>query len=70
MKKIELNAAAINDWKKYHWNLYASTHAPDKKLLRLWINWNGWFRVVHGDEILYEGTQLTHAIAAWCSVTK
>lgn len=68
-KKIELDAQELSDWMCNHWNLYSSqTH--DGKLLRLWINCNGTYRTVHGGEILYEGSQMTHAIAAWDSTQR
>ena len=74
MKKIELNSKEINDWKRDNWNLYASTSLPWRnnktKLLRFWINGNGWFRIVFGDDVIYEGTQLTNAIASWDSAAK
>lgn len=35
------------------------------KLLRLWMNADGMYRVYYGEDILYEGSQMTHAIAAW-----
>ncbi len=72
MKKIILDPGKIIKWKEEHWNLYASTSMPYgknmTKLLRLYINGNGWFRVTFGVDVLYEGTQLTHVIAAWDSV--
>ena len=70
-KKLILDPKEINDWKKNQWNLYASQSINYKgipMLLRLWINNNGEFRVNFGCRNLYEGTQLTHAIAAWDSV--
>lgn len=67
MKKSELNARDINKWMRDHWYLYASQlyGKPLGKTLRLWINGQGRYRVIHGDEILYEGSQMTRAIAAW-----
>ena len=64
MKKTELNAQEINDWMYDHWNLYSSEMC-NEKLLCLWINGQGCYRVIHGDETLYEGSQMTHAIDAW-----
>lgn len=64
MNKIELNAQAINDWMRDHWTLY-STQKCDEKMLRFLISGQGSYRVVHGSEILYEGLQITQAIAAW-----
>ena len=73
MKKIILDPAEIIEWKEGHWNLYASQSIPHgrnsmTKLLRLHINSNGWFKVTFGIDVLYEGTQMTHVIAAWDSV--
>lgn len=69
MVKYKLSAEDINDWKRDYWVLYTSTSLPwikgKTKLLRMWINGNGWYRVTFGGDILYEGTQITHAIAAW-----
>ena len=72
MEKIILDPTKINEWKEDHWNLYASQSIPHgknmTKLLRLYINGNGWFKVTFGIDVLYEGTQMTHVIAAWDSV--
>ena len=67
MKKTELNAQEINDWMYDCWHIYSS-QTYYGKLLRLWINGQGCYRVIHGDETLYEGSQMTHAIAAWDAV--
>jgi len=63
-QKTELNTTDINDWLDNHWNLYAS-RMYNKKLLRLSVNGNRIFRVTFGRAILYKGSQMTHAIAAW-----
>lgn len=71
MQKSELNIQDLNDWMRDHWILYSS-QVYNGKLLRLWVNGNGRFRVVYGKDllrdILYEGSQMTHAIAAWNAV--
>ena len=63
MKKTELNAQEINAWKTL-WGL-CSSQMYNKKMLRLWINRTGNYRVSYGNKVLYEGSQMTHAIAAW-----
>jgi hypothetical protein len=64
MKKIVIDAAELQTWLHETWHLYASQFV-DGKLLRLWTNGLIEYRVVYGDEVLYEGSQMTHAIAAW-----
>lgn len=64
MKKSELNVQDLSDWMHNHWYLYA-TQTISGGTLRLRVNGQGRYRVTHGDETLYEGSQMTHAIAAW-----
>lgn len=64
MKKLELNAQEISNWMNDYWIMY-STQMYNGKLLRLWINMQRNYRVTYGNETLYEGSQMTHAIAAW-----
>jgi len=63
-QKLEINTAKLSDWMNDNWNLYSSQMFMDK-LLRLRLNSRGIYRVTYGDDILYEGSQVTHAIAAW-----
>lgn len=63
-KKIEINPEELQDWLQNTWHLYAS-QGFNGELLRLWINSLNQYRVVYGDEILYEGSQMTHALSAW-----
>jgi len=63
-QKIRLNETDINVWMHDHWNICCS-QTYNEKLLRWWVNGNGIFRVAYGSEILYEGSQITHALAAW-----
>ena len=56
MKKSELNAQDLSDWMHNHWYLYA-TQAISGEILRLWVSGQGRYRVIHGDETLYEGIQ-------------
>jgi len=63
-QKLELDASNLSDWMENNWNLYSSQMYKDK-LLRLWINGNGIYRVNYGEDVIYEGSQMTHAIAAW-----
>ena len=67
MKKIIIDPGELQEWLKTKWTLYASQQVRGD-LLRLWHNGLGEFRVVHGDDVLYQGNQMTHAIAAWESV--
>jgi len=63
-QKTELSTVDVSKWLDNHWNLYAS-QVHKGKLLRFYINGNRIFRVTFGKAILYEGSQMTHAIAAW-----
>lgn len=67
MQKLELNVSELTDWRSSQWNLYAS-QMYKTKLLRLWLNAHGMYRVYYGEDVIYEGSQMTHAIAAWESV--
>lgn len=62
--KTKLDTLDVYDWMDNHWNLYSS-QVYEGKLLRFWVNCQGKYRVVYGNETLYEGSQMTHAIAAW-----
>ena len=64
MQKIEITARDLQDWMGNTWQLYAS-QIVDRKVLRLWVNHLIVYRVNYGDSVLYEGSQMTHAIAAW-----
>ena len=67
MKRITLRPDDIQEWMQDSWQLYASEEV-DGKRLRLWINHLIEYKVVLDGEILYMGSQMTHAIAAWESV--
>lgn len=45
MKKTELDAQDISKWMRDHWYLYA-TQRYREKVLRLWINGQGHYRVL------------------------
>lgn len=62
--KIALLEKDIQYWKDTTWQLYAS-QMYEKELLRLWISCRGVYKVSYGKNNLYEGSQLTHAVAAW-----
>ena len=64
MKKMQLDANELQEFLKTSWHLYASQWI-DGKRLRLSANCLIEYRVEFGDEIIYEGSQMTHAIAAW-----
>lgn len=64
---IELNHETLRDWMSDTWMLYAS-QMFNGKLLRMYINLNGIYRVTHGETIIYQDNQLIDAIAAWNSV--
>ena len=49
------------------WQLYASDNI-DGKLRRLWVSPMNQYRVIHGNDIKYQGSQMTRAIAAWEAV--
>lgn len=65
-QKIKLEASKLAEWRSSQWNLYSS-QMYKTKLLRLCTNANGMYRVHHGEDVIYEGSQMTHAIAAWDS---
>lgn len=65
-QKLELDVNNLTVWRSTQWNLYAS-QMYKTKLLRLWMNADGMYRVYHGEDVIYEGSQMTHAIAAWDS---
>ena len=67
MKKIQINAKDLQDWMRDSWSLYAS-QSINGKSLKLWVSNLIEYRVVFGDDVLYEGSQMTHAIAAWGKV--
>jgi len=62
--KMELNPQDILEYRANNWFEYASTTINDKRL-RLFLNACGFYQVTYGEEIIYMGTQLTHALAAW-----
>ena len=64
MTTITLRPEDIQEWMRDSWSLYASD-TIDGRLLRLWINHLIQYRVVLDNKVLYEGSQMTHAIAAW-----
>jgi len=65
--KIKVNAALLCTWKHNTWTLYASQLFMGK-VLRLYVNLNGRYKVIHGEDILYEGTVMEHAISVWNEV--
>ena len=69
MKKPRINTKEFNEWINKEFNMYASWTSPIKrKVLRMYVNHNGRFQVTFDGVIIYEGTQITHAITAWNSV--
>ena len=66
MKPIKIDPTELQKWMHKSWQVYASDSSGEM-LKRFWVNCNGWYRVVLGaDEIfLYEGSRITHALAAW-----
>jgi len=66
-KRIKLIPQDILDYRATTWYEYASTTINNKRL-RLFFNSCGFYKVTYGEEILHEGTQLVHALAAWDSV--
>ena len=67
MKVIELDPQELQDWMRDTWQLYASDNV-NGALRRLWVNHLIEYKVVYGNDILYQGSQMTHAIAAWKAV--
>ena len=67
MERIVLNPQDIQDWMRDSWGLYASDWVNDK-LLRLWINYLTEYKVEYDGIRIYQGSQMTHAIAAFESV--
>lgn len=67
MSKMEIEPKELLGWMKDNWVLYASTTINGSRA-KLLVNNNGWFKVVYADETLYEGTQMTHVLAAWESI--
>lgn len=68
MKPIIINPTDLQNWLKETWHLYASQSIDGNKLLRFWVNGLIEYKVVYENEILYQGSQMTHAITAWESV--
>ncbi|MCK5133259.1 MAG: hypothetical protein KAR40_14040 [Candidatus Sabulitectum sp.] len=66
-KKIKIDLELMRECREGNWNLYASQRYNDK-LLRLWTNSVGYYKVEYGGEVIYEGSQLTHMLEAWKSV--
>ena len=64
--KMELNPETLREWMSDMWTLYAS-QMFNGKLLRLHINGSGVYRITHGETVLYQGNQMTHALAAWAA---
>lgn len=65
--KMEIDLDDISDWMNHKWSLYRSQTYRDVKL-RFLTSCRGTYRVIYGEYTIYEGSQLTHAIAAWESV--
>ena len=65
--KMQINAGELQDWMRDTWQVYASQYTRGS-LLRFWVNGLSEYRVIFGEDILYEGSQMTHAIAAWDSI--
>ena len=71
MRRIQLDPNELQEWMRDSWQQYASETIrlnKSTKQLSLWVNHLIEYRVKYGPEILYEGSQMTHAIAAWESV--
>ena len=66
-QKLELDTQKLSDWMNDNWTLYSSQMYMEK-LLRLHLNSKGMYKVTYGEDIIYHGSQMTHAIAAWESV--
>jgi len=54
----------IERFRRETWVLYAS-QSYKHKLLRLYVNCIEQYRVTYGDDVLYEGTDVSAAYAAW-----
>ena len=67
MKEIIIRPEDLQEWMKNSWQLYASDYVNDK-LRRLWVNHLIEYKVTCDGEIIYMGSQMTHAIAAWNSL--
>ena len=66
MTKHIIDCSEISNWKnKYH--IYTSQPFNGKSLKFLMNNF-GIYKITYGSKIIYQGSQLTHAIAAWESV--
>ena len=63
-KKMELKKETLTEWLDDTWNLYASQMFSGK-LLRMHINGNGVYRIVHGEAVLYQGIDIDVAINTW-----
>lgn len=67
MVKTQLNVDQILDWMRDNWVQYASTDVLGDRL-RIYVNNFGQYKVEYKRQILYQGSQLSHALAAWESV--
>lgn len=63
-KKMPIGGADFTNWMEDTYTEYAAqTYCGER--LRMLINHHGTYRVTHGDRVLYQGSQRTHAEAAW-----
>jgi len=62
--KPYITAKELRDWQFDRWTLYAST-MHNGRMLRLWVNGSGKFRLVHDTDFLYEGDDAAQAAKTW-----
>ena len=65
MKKQEIDATDFYDWLNDNWILYAAYTIRSGKRLRLYANMVGRYRVYLNEKLLYDGSQMTHALSAY-----
>jgi len=63
-RMMVINAAELSKWMEDSWQLYASETVYGT-LRRLWVNHKSEYKVQYGEDLLYLGKEMTHAIAAW-----
>jgi hypothetical protein len=74
MEKIRIDAGEVLEFKRKQMVLYASQTIPKggnsdlRVLIRFFVGFPQFYQVNKGNEVVYEGSQLTHAIAAWDSL--
>jgi hypothetical protein len=67
---MKLTVEDFQHWAEAKWELYASTtRKHDNKRVTLWCNFDGEFKVVFEENIVYGGSHLHTAIGVFNSYT-